>query len=246
MEQVTRPRRTLSRVSVGAAAAALALGVGVSSVAFADAAGASTTHKAKSLVIATAKNPTFGTILVSGNTVYTVKASKTACKSQCIKFWPEVLLPKGVKKAKAGAGVNASKLGTVKRSGGALQVTYGGKALYWFVLDTGPGQVHGNLTNTWGKWSVVVTAKPAANAPVVAPAPGATTVPTSASTTKPTSTTRTSTTTAPMTTPAPVNPNPAPTTQPPTPTTSPPPTTTPTTQPPTTTTTAPGGGGVGF
>jgi hypothetical protein len=26
------------------------------------------------------------------------------------------------------------------------------------VIETGPGQVKGNVTDTWGKWSVVVTA----------------------------------------------------------------------------------------
>ena len=35
--------------------------------------------------------------------------------------------------------MNASKLGTVKRRGGALQVTYAGKALYWFYEDSRPG-----------------------------------------------------------------------------------------------------------
>ena len=39
-------------------------------------------------------------------------------------------------------------------------MTYAGKPLYWFFGDTAPGQVHGNITDKWGKWSVVVTAKP--------------------------------------------------------------------------------------
>ena len=79
-------------------------------------------------------------------------------------IWPELVLPKGVTKATAGTGVNASKLGTVKRSGGVLQVTYGGKALYYFVGDSGPGQVTGNnLTDTWGTWFAVVTAKSASS-----------------------------------------------------------------------------------
>ena len=36
-------------------------------------------------------------------------------------------------------------------------MTYGGKPLYWFVGDTGPGQVHGNVTDTWGKWTSAKT-----------------------------------------------------------------------------------------
>lgn len=111
------------------------------------------------LVISTSKNAQFGTILMSGSSaLYSLKASTTRCTSQCTKIWPEVLLPKGVKKAKAGAGVKAAKLGTVKRAHGALQVTYAGKPLYRFSQDT-PGQVTGNITDAWGKWTVMATAK---------------------------------------------------------------------------------------
>src|SRR5580658_4020396 len=150
-------RHTTSRrvflLRVGAAtfaAAALAASVGV-------AASAISSHPAKSVVISTSKNAELGTILVSGKTLYTLKSSKTACTAQCLKIWPAVLLPKGVTKATAGSGVSAAKLGTVKRAGGALQVTYGGKALYRFFEDTAAGQVRGNaVTDSWGRWSVVV------------------------------------------------------------------------------------------
>ena len=135
--------------------AVVAVGALSSSIAAGGAAGAAT-----SSVVSTSKNTQYGTILVSGNTVYTLKASKVACKAACLKIWPPVMLPTGVAKATAGPGVNASRLGTVKRSGDR-QVTYGGKALYYFIGDGGPGQVKGNLTDTWGKWSVVVTVKPA-------------------------------------------------------------------------------------
>jgi predicted lipoprotein with Yx(FWY)xxD motif len=140
------------------AGAVVALG-GLSGLVLADA----TAGAATSVVVSTTKNATLGTILVSGKTVYTLKASKTPCTTECLKIWPALMLPKGVTKATAGAGVSASKLGTVKRSGGALQVTYSGKPLYWFAGDTGAGQVHGDLTDTWGKWSVVVTAKTASS-----------------------------------------------------------------------------------
>jgi predicted lipoprotein with Yx(FWY)xxD motif len=112
-------------------------------------------------VVSTTRDAHFGTILVSGNAVYTLKASRVPCKTQCLKFWPEVLLPEGVTTTTAGPGVNAASLGTVARSGGSLQVTYPGKPLYYFVKDTRPGQVTGNLTDKWGKRSVVMTVKPA-------------------------------------------------------------------------------------
>ena len=111
-----------------------------------------------STVVSTAQNSTYGTILVSGKTVYTLQASKVACTARCLKVWPELELPKGVKAATAGPGVNTASLGTVKGSHGLRQVTYAGKRLYWFIDDTAPGQVNGNITDKWGKWSVVVTA----------------------------------------------------------------------------------------
>jgi predicted lipoprotein with Yx(FWY)xxD motif len=229
----------------GALAVLFAVGGLAASAMVATSAGAASGSRGKSVVVTTGKNASYGTILVSGTTVYTVKASKTSCGTRCLKVWPEVLLPKGEKKAKAGAGVAAAKLGTVKRRGGALQVTYNGKALYWFSLDSGPGQVKGNIKDKWGAWSVVVIAKPAALQPIAG-----------TTTTSPTSTTLGSspagaTSTTPSmppvgTTPASLPPT-TPTTAPPASTTTvPPTTTTTTTSPPTTTTTAPGGGGVGF
>jgi predicted lipoprotein with Yx(FWY)xxD motif len=116
-------------------------------------------------MISSAKNGKLGTILVAGNTVYALKPSKTACDAKCLKAWPPVLLPDGVNAATAGPGVDGSMLGTTVVSDGALQVTYGGKPLYWFAKDTKPGQVKGNLTDKWGKWYTVVTAKSGSSSP---------------------------------------------------------------------------------
>lgn len=151
-----RQHRTGARCAsfVRVAGAILAVGGLSASAVAVGTAGAATAR-----VISTTKNSTFGTILVSGTALYTLKASSTPCTAQCLKIWPEALLPKGATKAKAGAGVNAAKLGTVKRAHGALQVTYAGKPLYWFSGDTAAGQVNGNITDTWGKWSVAVTAE---------------------------------------------------------------------------------------
>jgi predicted lipoprotein with Yx(FWY)xxD motif len=115
---------------------------------------------ASGVTVSTTKNAKIGTILVSGKTLYTLKPSSTACTAACLKVWPALVLPAGVAKAKAGSGVTASKLGTVKHNG-VVQVTYGGKPLYFFVGDTAAGQANGVLTDTWGKWSAVVTKKKA-------------------------------------------------------------------------------------
>ncbi len=104
-----------------------------------------------------------GVILQSTRTVYTLTPSHVACTATCLHYWPEVLLPRGTTKAVAAKGVDARRLGTIKRAGGRLQVTYNGKPLYWFAFDTAPGQVHGNVTDAWGKWSDVVLARVAPN-----------------------------------------------------------------------------------
>jgi predicted lipoprotein with Yx(FWY)xxD motif len=207
-----------------AAFVAVALGTLATSPAFAGTIGTLGTISAqRALVVSTTQSPEFGTILVSGTALYTLKPGRTPCRAKCLRVWPEVLLPKGVKNAAAGAGVDAARLGTVKRKGGALQVTYAGMALYRFSHDTAPGLVTGNVKDTWGTWSVVVI-----SAPAMAPAqPGPGTAPVPTTTPNATSETGGSTRATPTT-----------------PMTSPP--TTVATSPPTTTTSAPGGGGVSF
>jgi predicted lipoprotein with Yx(FWY)xxD motif len=158
MQQNRRNREATHSVRLARWAGAVVAVGGISLSMMATEAGAAT-----SVVVSTTKNAKVGTILVSGKTLYTLKPSKTACTAACLKIWPELVLPAGTTKAKAGSGVTASKLGTVKRSGGVLQVTYGGKPLYYFFLDTAPGQVKGNITDTWGKWSAVVTKKSASS-----------------------------------------------------------------------------------
>ncbi len=152
--------------------------------------GALTSHASKGVVISAIKNAKYGTILMDGRTVYTLRPSGVACHKACLAIWPEVLLPKGVTHATAGDGVSAAKLGTVTRAGGARQVTYAGRALYWFSHDTARSQVKGNVSDIWGKWSVVVLVKPAGTG-----SPTTTTTKPTTTTTKPTTTTQPVTTT---------------------------------------------------
>ncbi len=195
MEQPHRSRGRSRRVSLCVATAALAVGGLSASIGVVRTAGAASSHQTKIVVISTVKNARIGTILVSGKTLYTLRASKAACTAQCLKYWPEVLLPKGVTRPTAGSGVSAAKLGTVKRAGGALQVTYSGKALYWFSGDTAGGQIHGNgVTDTWGTWSVVTARLVRTSPPLASGAPAPTTSPsptTTTTTAKPPTTTTT-------------------------------------------------------
>jgi predicted lipoprotein with Yx(FWY)xxD motif len=160
MNSMNHPARTVERAPVNrvatAALAAIAIAVAGLTPTIADAA---SSHASKGLVISAMKTKSDGTVLVNGTTLYTLKPSSTACTATCWKIWPEVLLPKGATKAIAGSGVSSAKLGTIARAGGRLQVTYGGKPLYRFFMDKA-GQVNGDVTDPWGKWSAVVTVKP--------------------------------------------------------------------------------------
>jgi len=164
MERTGAPRASSRRTSLGRiAAVALAVG-GLSAVAVAPGTAAAATSPRTATTISTVKNSRLGTILVSRTTVYALKPSKTACRAACLKAWPPVLLPQGVTSPTAGPGVDASKLGTRSTANGAMQITYGGKLLYWFAKDKSPGQVKGNITDKWGKWYTVVTVKSSSGA----------------------------------------------------------------------------------
>jgi predicted lipoprotein with Yx(FWY)xxD motif len=137
--------------------ATVALAAGLAAFTLAPGVAGAATGPRTATEISTAKNSKLGTLLVAGDTVYTLKPSSIACTGKCLKVWPPVELPPGTMAASAGTGVHAAKLGTKTLADGDLQVTYGGKPLYWYVKDTKVGQVKGNITDRWGKWLAVVT-----------------------------------------------------------------------------------------
>jgi predicted lipoprotein with Yx(FWY)xxD motif len=73
------------------------------------------------------------------------------CSGFCAQQWPPLVLPSGVTRPKAGPGVRVSLLGTVRRTNGELQVTYGGWPLYLWILDSSPGQATGQADDM-GLW----------------------------------------------------------------------------------------------
>lgn len=92
--------------------------------------------------IKTAKSD-LGTFLVDkdGKAVYLFtkdSPGKSVCEGQCLAAWPAV-----TGKVSAGAGVDASKIGTLKRSDGTTQASYGGWPLYYWVKDKKPGDITG-------------------------------------------------------------------------------------------------------
>jgi predicted lipoprotein with Yx(FWY)xxD motif len=71
-------------------------------------------------------------------------ATASKCYGSCAAYWPPVL-----GKPAAGSGVTGT-IGTITRTGGALQATYKGHPLYTYVADTAPGQDSGNNLNLNG------------------------------------------------------------------------------------------------
>jgi predicted lipoprotein with Yx(FWY)xxD motif len=76
------------------------------------------------------------------------------CTGFCAQQWPPLVLPSGADKPMAGPGVVARLLGTVRRPGGRLQVTYNGWPLYLWIGDSAPGQATGQADDM-GLWYVV-------------------------------------------------------------------------------------------
>jgi predicted lipoprotein with Yx(FWY)xxD motif len=93
----------------------------------------------------------------SGRTLYWFAPdtpSKSACYGTCAAYWPPV-----IGNPVAGQGVTVSKIATIRRTDGTLQVTYAGHPLYTYVGDTAPGQASGNDINlNGGFWHEVPAA----------------------------------------------------------------------------------------
>lgn len=103
-------------------------------------------------VITSANAKGVGRVLVDskGFTVYDFhkdKGGKSSCYGACAKGWPP-MLTEG--KPQTGEGAMASKLGTVERNDGTVQVTYAGHPLYTFVEDKSPGEANGNDVSAFG------------------------------------------------------------------------------------------------
>jgi predicted lipoprotein with Yx(FWY)xxD motif len=77
-----------------------------------------------------------------------------ACTGSCTGNWPPFTLDAG-DTTKAGQGVTASWLATVKRPEGATQVTYNGHPLYYFVSDKAAGDAHGQ--GVGGVWFIATS-----------------------------------------------------------------------------------------
>lgn len=80
---------------------------------------------------------------------------ESTCYDECAEEWPPLLTGAGDPVPGAGS-VLADQLGTIERRDGSRQVTYAGRALYYYHDDQAPGDVEGHhLTDDWGEWYLV-------------------------------------------------------------------------------------------
>jgi predicted lipoprotein with Yx(FWY)xxD motif len=113
---------------------------------------------ASSVATVSATRTSLGMILVdgSGRTLYLFakdQPNQSACVGACAAAWP---VDQSSGTPKAGSGVTASMLGTIKRSDNTTQVTYDQHPLYYFQGDSGAGQHNGQGVDAFGaKWFVV-------------------------------------------------------------------------------------------
>src|SRR2546422_11350589 len=106
------------------------------------------------------KSTAVGKVLVGANarTLYLFpadKGTKSVCYGQCATYWPPLIAGKPT----AGAGLNASLLGTTKRKDGKLQVTYNGHPLYFFQPDKKARDINGQgYVHFGGSWWTISAA----------------------------------------------------------------------------------------
>jgi predicted lipoprotein with Yx(FWY)xxD motif len=135
-----------------AALAAVALALAVNAMA------ATGSANAPEISRVAAAHSQYGTILFDGRGFVLYAFTKdtggrSACTGACAKAWPPYIV---TGKPLAGRGVDAGRLGTVRRSDGSRQATYAGRPLYYYISDRKPGQILcQNVSEFGGLWLVV-------------------------------------------------------------------------------------------
>ncbi len=91
-----------------------------------------------------------GEILVDGDgyTLYLFtpdNSGPSVCNGDCAAAWPPLTDP-----VEAGAGIDATLIGTAARDDGTVQATYNSWPLYYFARDGAPGDANGQgLNDVW-------------------------------------------------------------------------------------------------
>jgi predicted lipoprotein with Yx(FWY)xxD motif len=98
----------------------------------------------------------YGRVLFDGRNralyLFTRDRPKSECYGRCAEVWPPFKAKHGVV---AGAGLKQRWVDTVRRRGGARQVTFRGQPLYFYVHDTRGEIFCNNVFEFGGKWHAV-------------------------------------------------------------------------------------------
>ena len=145
-----------------------------------DTASSGATSKAAPAALVSARQLSgIGAVLVtsSGMTIYTPKTpaevnGNIKCTGSCLSFW----FPVTTSSVNLRSSSLPGKLGTIHLSNGKSQLTYSGRPLYTFRLDTAAGQAHGNnysdsFNGIKFTWQIVTPSGKAADAGAPAPTP---------------------------------------------------------------------------
>jgi predicted lipoprotein with Yx(FWY)xxD motif len=122
-------------------------------------AGSGGSGKAREIKLKTVKIKGHSILATSArHSLYSLSAEKNGkfiCTraSGCLALWHPLMVPKGA------TPTGPVKLGTIKRPEGGMQVTYHGRPLYSYALDTKPGQAQGEGLKDVGTWHAVTVPK---------------------------------------------------------------------------------------
>jgi predicted lipoprotein with Yx(FWY)xxD motif len=140
----------LTRASLTGIAAALA--VAVTGAAAPDAMAGGAGHRLEIV-----RSEAYGPVVADrrGEALYLFtkeKSARSECYGACAKAWPPLFTKR---RPRAGDGIRKRLLGTTRRRGGRLQVTYRGHPLYYYVSDR-PGLITcQDVFEFGGRWLVV-------------------------------------------------------------------------------------------
>ncbi len=108
------------------------------------------------LIVATAGAASPYLANAAGNALYMLEGDTdgSKCTGACLEAWPPVLATDGM--PGAGADLQPTLLGTIKRADGPLQVAYNRHPLHRYAADTGAGRTAGHgVEDQWGHWYLV-------------------------------------------------------------------------------------------
>ena len=106
----------------------------------------------------------FGPVIFNGRDqaayTFSLDGKRSRCYGECAEAWPPFFAER---KPRAGTGIEAALLGTVRRRDGRRQVTYAGQPLYFYEHDPKGEVLCNDIAEFGGTWfAVTAEGKPPA------------------------------------------------------------------------------------